>query len=223
LPLRTNGYTYVPCLFPAMLGKTVDDARCSLSQLSALYTPDGKNEDSVYSSVFTYRSMLTYKLLKEGPMPYRLGLDLFRLILPAMMVVTIFHSDRDTGTKRFWLEKGPDGNDVERIEYREDQEVLNRQIQTEKSLLGKLRSLGLLPLKRINRAAGSSIHYCGTLPMTVEERPLTTTPEGRLRPFKRVWVADGSALPFMPAVLPTLSFMAMARRSAAELSQALKR
>ena len=98
-----------------------------------------------------------------------------------------------------------------------------KQNKSEKQLLAKLRKLGLFNIKRIRRDNGTSIHYSGTLPFSEKKKPLTCSSKGQLRPFSRVWVVDGSAIPFMPALLPTLTFMANARRSADFLSQHLKK
>ncbi len=224
VPICTNAYSYVPCLYLPMLGRPVRDRRCSLAQLSLLFEPDADPSHAIFSSVFTYRSMLTFKLLKEAPLPYRFGLDVFRMLLPAMMIVTVFHADEPGAGKRYWIEKD-DGGGVERdhIRYEEDAAITLRRDRTEKSLFASLRKLGLLPIKRIRRAPGSAIHYAGSLPLSARDTELTCTGEGRLRPFSRVWVADASALPMMPAVPPTFTLMANARRAAHHLADELAR
>jgi choline dehydrogenase-like flavoprotein len=68
---------------------------------------------------------------------------------------------------------------------------------------------------------GASIHYAGTLPYASEDRPYTTTPDGRLRHAPNVYVADGSSWRFMPAKGLTLTLMANARRVAAQALQDL--
>jgi choline dehydrogenase-like flavoprotein len=222
VPIRTNPYSYVPCLYLPMLGRTLQDRRCSLAQLSLLFQPESDPATALFSSIFSYRSMLTFKLLNEGPIPYRFGLDVFRALLPAIMIVTVLHPDLGDGDKRYWIEKGADGESRDHVHYAEAPETVKRQDAAERRLFRHLRRLGLVPLKRIRRAPGSSIHYSGSLPLSREDRPLTCTPEGRLRPFERIWVADGSALPIMPAIPPTFTMMAQARRSADRLVSQLQ-
>jgi len=214
LPIRTNPYSYIPCLYLPMLGRPVRDRRCSLAQLSLLFQAESDPATAVFSSLFTYRSLLTFKLLNEGPLPYRFGLDVFGALLPAIVIVTVLHPDLGEGEKRYWIEAGSDGEVHDHVRYRESPEASKRQDDAERGLLRTLRRLGLVPLKRIRRAPGSAIHYSGSLPLSREDRPLTCTPEGRLRPFQRVWIADGSALPIMPAIPPTFTMMAHARRTA---------
>ena len=214
VPIRTNPYSYVPCLYLPMLGRPVRDRRCSLAQLSLLFQAEPDPATAVFSSLFTYRSLLTFKLLNEAPLPYRFGLDVFGALLPAIVIVTVLHPDLGEGQKRYWIEQGHNGAVRDRVDYRESPEASKRQNTAERRLFRTLRRLGLVALKRIRRAPGSAIHYSGSLPLSREERPLTCTPEGRLRPFQRVWIADGSALPIMPAIPPTFTMMAHARRTA---------
>lgn len=59
---------------------------------------------------------------------------------------------------------------------------------------------------------GADGHLAGTLPMVREGGPLTCTPEGALRPWKNVFVVDGSSLSDLPAKHCTFTIMANADR-----------
>jgi choline dehydrogenase-like flavoprotein len=79
-----------------------------------------------------------------------------------------------------------------------------------------LRTLGCIvpPGMAHVRPMGASVHYAGTLPMTRESAPLTTTEYCQSRDFKNLFVADGSTFPFLPAKNITFSLMANAVRIA---------
>ena len=64
------------------------------------------------------------------------------------------------------------------------------------------------------RPMGASVHYAGTLPMSTESDPLTTTPDCRSRAFENLWIVDGTPLPFLPAKNLTFTLMANATRVA---------
>ena len=80
--------------------------------------------------------------------------------------------------------------------------------------MSALRTLGCYPLKRVKPPAGGSIHYAGTLPYSVDERPFSLATDGRLHRTRRVYVADGSGFRFLPAKGLTLTLMANAHRTA---------
>jgi len=79
-----------------------------------------------------------------------------------------------------------------------------------------LRDLGCLvpPGMGGARPMGASVHYAGTLPMTTEDRPWTTRPDGSSRDFGNLFIADGATFPFLPAKNLTFTLMANAVRIA---------
>jgi choline dehydrogenase-like flavoprotein len=91
----------------------------------------------------------------------------------------------------------------------------------ERRMLRFLAGLRCIPMGVNKPLHGASIHYAGTLPYASEDRPYTTTPDGRLRHAPNVYVADGSSWRFMPAKGLTLTLMANARRVAAQALQDL--
>jgi choline dehydrogenase-like flavoprotein len=223
IPILTNSYTYIPSINVNMLGQTPRDRRSSLSQLSAIYFPDSSRKWPVLSNFFSYRSLLTFKLLKESPLPQRECLKIMRALMPLFAIITIFHRDCPSPSKYCVLQKS-DGSGPDRLEiqYRISGEEL-RVIETnEKAVKGFYRKLGCWPIKAIRRAPGSSIHYSGTLPMSKDERELTCTAEGRLHGTRSVYVADGSVISPLPSIVPTFTIMAIADRTGKLLAQKLK-
>jgi choline dehydrogenase-like flavoprotein len=61
---------------------------------------------------------------------------------------------------------------------------------------------------------GASVHYAGTLPMTSEPAPFSTTELCQSRDFHNLFVVDGSTFPFLPAKNITFTLMANAVRVA---------
>jgi choline dehydrogenase-like flavoprotein len=88
-------------------------------------------------------------------------------------------------------------------------------------MLRFLAGLRCIPMGVHKPLHGASIHYAGTLPYSVEDRPYTTAPDGRLRNAPNVYIADGASWRFMPAKGLTLTLMANARRVAAQALQDL--
>jgi choline dehydrogenase-like flavoprotein len=61
---------------------------------------------------------------------------------------------------------------------------------------------------------GASVHYAGTLPMSRQAAPFTTTETCQSRDFDNLFVVDGATFPFLPAKNITFSLMANAVRVA---------
>lgn len=213
LPLVANPYTYFPCLMWSRLGRVSRDRRHSLTQVLMYFDPEGRPGEALQAQLYSYRSLLQFKLIKETPLPIKEAIPALRALQEYFVVLGVHHPDRPTPGK--YLELDSEGEQpVLSIHYEEPPSVKEERLAREKELLRLLPRLGALPLKRIDPGEGSSIHYGGTLPMTAEERPFTTTPAGRLRGTQRVYIADGATFPSLPAKGLTLTLMANARRVA---------
>jgi len=82
----------------------------------------------------------------------------------------------------------------------------------------EVRNLGVAP----NTLALFSAHAMGSVPMGASDR-MPTKPTGELRAAPNVFVGDGSVLPTPPGVNPMITIMAMARRTADFVVEALRR
>ena len=223
VPLLCNPYTYVPVINWRMLGRTARDRRHSLAQLTAIQQPDraAGARGSVQVQLYSYRSLLTFRLLGEAPLPYREGLRAMRVLLPALGILGINHEDRRTESKFCLLRRVRDGADVLEISYALSRDEQTRIATSERNVLRCFRRLGAWPLRRVHPGHGSSIHYAGTFPMTRDAAGLTSAPDGRLGPTRAVYLVDGSPFPYLPAKGLTFTIMANANRVASLLASRL--
>jgi hypothetical protein len=212
LPLLCNPYTYLPSVVPERLGRAMSDKNIALSQLALFYDPDGRQTDVTMGQVYSYRSLLMFRLLREIPLPLRCAKRLMRFLLSAFLIVGVHHPHANEGDSSVRLEPDTVSPTHDRlvIDYRLTKSELTRVRDQERKFMSCLRRLGALPIKSVNPGYGSSIHYAGTLPISSAERPLTTANDGRLHGTKRVFVADGASFTFLPAKGLTLSLMARA-------------
>lgn len=222
VPLVANPYTYLPCLVWRRLGRPTRDRRHSLTQLTMIYDPGRLGAHVVQPQVYSYRSLLLHRLVKESPLSVRESIPLLRLLEDYFVVVGVFHPDRPGGSKSMCLRRGDTAEfDTLEIRYAPTSDERRVQRRTEKSLGGLLRRLSCLPLKRIAPGDGASIHYAGALPMTRrgEADSLTTTLAGELRAAPGVFIADGATFPDLPAKGLTFTLMANAHRIGTALSR----
>jgi choline dehydrogenase-like flavoprotein len=221
IPLMCNPYVYVPVVNVGMFGRPARDRRHSLAQITGAYSP-GNNEGLVVTQLFSYRSLLTFKLLKESPLAFREGLRIMQLLTSAFGILGVSHDDRIGPLKNCRLEQSSDGTDRLVVDYELTQEEQERHARNEKKVIGFFRQLGCWPIKAVRPGNGSSIHYAGTFPMTHEGNELTCDSDCRLRATRAVYIADGSPFPYLPAKGLTFTIMANANRVASQLARKLK-
>lgn len=213
VPLTSNATTYIPCIHYAHLGRAPKDRCHSLAQLTMIYDPTGDHEHLVQAQLYSYRSMLLFRLLREFPLPYREALRIVRAMAPNLIVVVLQHEDYRSA-QQYCMLRPPtaDGSDLLEIVYEPADETLQRQRQHEKAMMRALRQLRCLPLGTVRPGHGTSAHYGGQLPMGREDKPLTTEPSGRLRGTNAVYIADSAAFAYLPAKGLTFTLMANADR-----------
>jgi len=215
IPLLCNPYAYVPTLNLGMLGRTPRDPRYSLGQLTGIVRLPGESARIAQAQLFSYRSLLTFKLMKEAPFPYRASLRILRLLMPHFAILGIHHADHPSPGKTCVLRRGAGGTGGEdrlEIAYRQTEEERRSNEDDERTVVRFFRRLGCLPLKTIRPGHGASLHYAGTFPITSRDEPLTCDVEGRLRGTRAVYIADGSIFPWIPPKGLTFNLMANADR-----------
>jgi hypothetical protein len=175
----------------------------------------------IQAQLFSYRSLLTFKLMKEAPLPGRQALRVLRVLIPNFAILGIHHEDRPGPGKICVLRRATTGPDRLEIRYEPTPEEVATQRADERLLLHGFRRLGCVPLKPIRPGHGSSIHYAGTFPITREDLPLTCDRDSRLRGTRSVYLADGSVFPWLPPKGLTFNIMANADRVGAILAERL--
>ena len=210
VPLLSNPYTYYPCLVIKSLFGPTRDRRHSLTQVMMYHRPADEKAALLQAQVYSYRSLLTFKLVKESPLPVRESIRVMRLLQSAFVIVGVHHRDDPAEWKSLKLQDAETGRLSVHYSPTDDETALR--MSRERELMRLFPRLGCIPLKRIDPGEGSSIHYAGTLPMSENSAPLTTRPDGSLRGADDVFVVDGSVFPTLPAKGLTYTCMANANR-----------
>jgi choline dehydrogenase-like flavoprotein len=218
VPILCNPYAYTPMLNLGTWGRAVRDRRHSLAQLTCMASNPG-GARSVQAQIFSYRSLLTFKLMKESPFAHRENLRLMRLLIPHFAILGVHHEDRPTAGKRLQLRRGEP--DRLRIDYAPDVAELAAHRADERALKRTFLRLGCIPLMTIRPGHGANIHYAGTFPMGQEGGELSCDRSGRLRATRAVYLADGSVFPWLPAKGLTFTLMALANRTGTLLAERL--
>ncbi|MFN8310672.1 MAG: hypothetical protein U0T73_11985 [Chitinophagales bacterium] len=219
LPLLCNPYSYLPCLQPLLLGKDNDPFKIGFAQLSLFYDPQQNNFDVGMASIYSYRSMMAFHILKETPMGVRDAYTFLKYMMPAFTIIGLHHSESQHPDK--WVKLNATKNEIGQLEVNyplSDQQRL-KIAHTEKQYAGALRRLQCFVLKNIEPQMGASIHYAGTLPQNAPNEKFRLSSNGKLGQTQHVYVADGSGFTYLPAKGLTFSLMANAHRVAVHALQ----
>ena len=221
VPILCNPYEYVPTLNLRMLGRGGGARRHGMAQLTAMLRT-GEGERLVQAQVFSYRSLLTFKLMKEIPLGYRSALQALRLIMPSFAILGLHHEDHPSPEKRLVLRRGRGGQpDTLEVRYQPSAEETAAQRRDHAKVLRAFLSLGCVPLSTVRPGHGANMHYAGAFPMQPAGGELTCDVEGRLRATRNVYLGDGSVFPWLPAKGLTFTLMACADRVGTRLAERL--
>jgi len=209
VPLLCNAMSYLVCLNMRMFGRPARGPRHSLAQLAGVYTPPHRDGERVIASIYSYRSLMNFRLAREMPLPAVLGLQAARLLATGLTIVLVHHPERFSADKT--LELDADGWTL-RAHYAHSVQE-RRAIDADcRGVKRALKRLGCVTLAQIATRPGSSIHYAGTVP---------TDANGKIPEHDRVFAADASGWKALPAKGLTLTLMANSRRIAAHVARAL--
>ncbi len=203
VPFIGKDHGFVACLRPSALGQAGPDRRHSLCQLLLRDTERLAGHEAGCAQLYSYRSLMLFRLLSGVPLPTPLALNALRMLTPALVIADIRYATVPNGTLTL------SQSEQTSIQFTDPQPNLQAKKRTQSRLKKGLRRLGLLPVRTINFAPGTSSHYGGTVPIA-GRGPLAANPDGRLQDSQHIYVADSSLFCTLPALPHTLTIMATA-------------
>jgi len=216
--LMDNRQVLMPFVNPGMIRRPHDPKTYQYHQiLIGLLADDPR--DYVHGIVTTLKTAMIHPVVQSMPLDVRTSLHVFRNLHAALGLVNVNFPDRRRPDCYLTLDAGsPEGEEAPplRVHYEPPPGEGARLRASLRRFRRALRKLGCVAVPGLVhvRPMGASVHYAGTFPMTVEDRPLTTTPDGRSRDLDNLWFVDGSTFPFLPAKNLTFTMMANAARVA---------
>jgi choline dehydrogenase-like flavoprotein len=180
-----------------------------------LQMPEPK--EYVHGLITTLKTALVHPIVQSVPFDLRTALDIFRHAHAALGIVNVNFHDTRRAANRLALEPAVgDGPSKLVVHYEPDSREPARMKAALKRVRGALWQLSCIvpPGMTHVRPMGASVHYAGTLPMSMEKKPRTTSRDGESHDFENLWFVDGSTLPFLPAKNLTFTLMANAARIA---------
>lgn len=192
--LFVKDHFLLPCLNISMLGKKSEKHKHSLCQL-CIY-PNNNKVSSVFAQVYSYKSLLFYKLLNSSSLPKPAALMLTSLFYPAITILDVRFPVFGESCDISLLKNG---------EISIQEKTNNRKLSMSriKHLKKFLVSLRLVPIGGEWAPLGSTVHYAGGL---------DTDKDCLVSGYSRVFSADSASWKSLPAKPPTLTIMANSAR-----------
>lgn len=218
--LMDNRQVLVPFVNLSRLGRAHDPDTYQYHQV-ALALLDDDSRLTTHALVTTLKTAMIHPIVKSLPIDLAAAIRIFGDAHAALGLVNVNFPDRRRGDCFVTVE--PVGGDADgaanttlHVTYAPEageaprRDAVLRRVRRALGLLGCFVPPGMSHV----RPMGASVHYAGTIPMTMEAAPWTATPNGRCREFENLWLADGTTFPFLPAKNLTLTLMANATRIA---------
>lgn len=211
VPFIAKPHMFAACVRPSSLGKKGPAARSSLCQLLMIDGAVHGGPDSGCAQLYSYRSLLLFRLLGNAPLPVPEALGLLSMYAPSLIIADIRFPGLPRAGQHLTLRRSEDARGVLDIDFtpgRTHVELLSL-----KRITRAMRMTGLLPVKIMDLPEGSTSHYAGTVPVSTDEKlPLSSDPDGKLHRSRHIYVADASVFRMLPSLPHTLTIMANARR-----------
>ncbi|PIN93060.1 hypothetical protein COU54_04455 [Candidatus Pacearchaeota archaeon CG10_big_fil_rev_8_21_14_0_10_31_24] len=219
IPFITKTHYLIPSLQLSSLGHKGDVYRHSLCQLAFQDNRKNNKLGSSFSQIYSYKSLLLYKLLEQTPLPMPEAMSLISIFAPSFIIVDTRFPSFLTLENRIVLKKS-NSQDIIEILNEPKNKKYSKYFKEIKKFLFRL---GLIPIKVVETPLGSTAHYAGGASFLDKNHPLGCEQNGRLMRSKRVYIADASTWRALPAKPLGLTIMANANRIANELSKKIKK
>lgn len=214
--LMDNRQILVPFINLKMVGKHYNPESYQYHQI-ALGISSNNSKEYIHGLITTLKSSLIHPILQNLPFDLKTSTRIFRKLHASLGLINL--NFYDTRQQENYLTLTVDKASrkstlmINYLPHENQLEALEKAVKTVKRALRKLHCFvppGMLHV----RPMGASVHYAGTLPMSREKRPFTTSADGQSHDFENLFVVDGSTFPFLPAKNITLTLMANAIRVA---------
>lgn len=213
--LMDNRQVLMPFLNLRMIGKAYDPDSYQF-HLLAMGLVGERPRDYIHGQITCLTTALVHPIIQKIPFDLRTAVFMFRHARSGLGILNVNFCDTRRQGNVISLENGGDGERTLVVHYTPDTEEPRRikaALRRVRKALGRLGCLVPPGTARV-REKGASVHYAGTLPMSTERRPLTTSPFCESHDIANLYIVDGSTFPFLPAKNITFTLMANATRVA---------
>jgi choline dehydrogenase-like flavoprotein len=217
--LMDNRQVLAPFFNLSMFGRDYNPNSYQYHQL-ALGIEMESPERYVHGQITTLKTATTHPIFRNLPLDLKGAIGVFRSLRSGLGVLNLNFCDwrRDDN----YLTLSPEASDREgwpalAIRYRpagDEQATIKKGYSIARRFMARLGA-PLVPGMTHIRPMGASVHYSGTLPMSIERKPWAVSPACQSYDISNLFIVDGAVMPFLPAKNLTFTLMANAVRVAA--------
>ena len=214
--LMDNRQVLVPFLNLQLIGRQYDPNTYQYHQLG-IGIEGSDPRFYVHALVTTLKTALLHPIIQNLPCDMRTAIFLVRNLHCGLGIINVnFHDVRRENNFVTLERDGPQQDTRLVMHYTPAPEQKQQMAGALKTLRKALWRLGCAvpPGMSHVRPMGASAHYAGTLPMSKEKRPYTTSESCQSHDFDNLFIVDGATYPFLPAKNVTFTLMANAARVA---------
>jgi len=213
--LMDNRQVLAPFFNFAMLGRACSTDVYQYHQL-AFGLPQAAPRHYVHGQITPLKTAAAHPVLQSLPLDMKSAGGVFRALRSGLGVANFNFAD--TRRQGNFLTLTEDGSEwpILTARYRASPQEHDEIRSVMREVRRFFADLGapFVPGMAHVRPVGSGVHYGGTLPMSVEKRSWTVSPQGQSHDYANLFVVDGATFPFMPAKNLTFTLMANAARVA---------
>jgi choline dehydrogenase-like flavoprotein len=214
--LMDNRQILIPFLNLRMIGKSYDPDSYQYHQLALGLEQEAK-EEYIHAQITTLKTALVHPIIANVPLDLRTSAFVFRNVRCGLGVVNLNLCDRRRDDNYVTLRPdGATGRTQLFMSYtpvEDEKSTIEQAVRTVTKVLWELGCI-VPPGMVHTRPMGASVHYAGTIPMSVAKSPLTASIDGQSHDYENLYLVDGSTLPFLPAKNITFTLIANAIRIA---------
>ncbi len=216
--LMDNQQVLAPFFNASMFGRAYDPQSYQYHQLAIGMETEDPSE-FVHAQVTSMTTASAHPIMAQIPLGMSAARKVFTTIRSSLGVVNLNFNDTRRDTNYLTLDSESDQDWPGLVLRYQSPEGQSAQIASAMSRLSKfMRDLGaplVLGMAQV-RTPGASVHYSGTLPISVNGDEFTVNETCQSNDYHNLFVVDGSVFPALPAKNLTFTLMANATRVATE-------
>jgi len=214
--LMDNRQVLVPFINLRLIGRAANLESYQYHQIG-IGIDTGDPRGYVHGLITTLKTALLHPILHSLPCDLRTAIFLVRSMHCSLGVINVNFNDTRREENLLTIEPDQESGEtrllIHYVPVPKQKAQIVLALRTIKKALWRLGCI--VPPGMVHvRPMGASAHYAGTLPMSPQNRPLTTSALCQSHDFENLFLADGATFPFLPAKNITFTLMANAARIA---------